>query len=303
MSKANRTDRKSPYHHITEKILTELRQGVAPWIKPWTAGPVKPHRNAITGHQYTGINALLTMMAAAANGYTDTRWLTKRQIIELGGGFKGQSPLWLTFCKPYQAKEQEGETDQGQRASEKRQRSSGMYLKAFMVWNAQQVTGIDLPEDEPVEAFTERLEGLEAFIAGTGATIRHGADRAAYNPTADVIVIPHPSAFDDASQYYATLLHELVHWSGSPKRLARDFSGRFGSQAYAFEELVAELGAAFLCAEYGVPGRLQHSEYIGAWVKVLESDEKAVVTAASRAQAAVSFLRGQDAPEDLAEAA
>lgn len=295
-SKSKSTDRKTAYHHITEGILADLRQGVASWVKPWAAGPVKPHRNAVSGHQYSGINALLTMMAAAANGFTESRWLTKRQINELGGDFRGQSPTWITFVKPFKGKDEEEQDG-------KRKSRGGMYLKAYMIWNAQQVSGIELPAEEPVPAFTERVEEIEAFIASVGATIRHGGNRAAYHPTGDVITMPHPGTFEDAGSYYATMFHELVHFTGAEQRLARDFSGRFGSEAYAFEELVAELGAAFLCAEFGVPGRLQHSEYIGHWIKVLEGDEKAIVTAASQAQAAANYLRELAAGEELPAAA
>lgn len=282
MSTTATAPKKTLYDHITDGILADLRKGVAPWVKPWQAGPVKGHRNFVSDRPYSGINVLLTWAAAGLNGWVDSRWLTPRQAMELGGSFKGEHTTWITFMKRIKRRD----------STDSDPDSDTFYLlKGYRILNVEQVQGVEFgPDGDPPPPFNERIHELEAFIAGTGADITHGGNKAALQRLADRIVLPHPGAFESAEAYYGTALHELIHWTGQPGRLDRQFGERFGDQAYAFEELVAEIGSAFLAAQWGLQARLQHAEYIGHWTKVLEGDHRAIVTAASKAQKAVDFL-------------
>lgn len=159
-------------------------------------------------------------------------------------------------------------------------------VKTFNVFNAEQIEGLS-----PFEPPSAEPTAVDALIAATGADIRHGGGRAFYSPAGDFIRMPRPADFKSAGDYHATLLHELVHWTGASERLDRELSGRFGDDAYAAEELIAELGAAFLCAELGVVGEYaDHASYIESWLKVLRADSRAIVTAASAARKAAQYL-------------
>ncbi len=180
--------------------------------------------------------------------------------------------------------------------------------RAYRVFNREQCDGLPEPKSAPKLAELsekERHEQAEQFMAATRADLRHGGGRAFYSPTLDYVQLPRFETFKDGASYYATGLHELAHWTGHTSRCARDFEGRFGSQAYAAEELVAELGAAFLCAELGIDGQLQHPEYVASWLKVLKGDKRAIFTAASKARQACNYLKGAagwEPEQDAAEA-
>lgn len=179
-------------------------------------------------------------------------------------------------------------------------------LKTFTVFNVAQIDGLDEPPLPPAEPQIEpnpHLQQVGKFIAATGADIRYGGDRACYVPSRDLICMPPLSAFRSPEQFRATELHELAHWSGASQRLDRDLSGRFGSQSYAAEELVAELTAAFLCAHLGVTGELRHAGYIDSWVTLLRGDRRAIFTAASKASQAADYLRAFSEQETGSEAA
>jgi antirestriction protein ArdC len=163
-------------------------------------------------------------------------------------------------------------------------------LRNYSVFNVDQIDG--LPE-QTVEVVPEpeRLANAESFIAATGADIRHGGNEALYLPSRDYVRMPHLKAFERASHYYATLLHECGHWTAHEKRLNRDLKNRFGTRAYAAEELIAELTAAFLCAHLEIEGELRHAGYIDDWIGLLKEDDRAVFTAASKASRAADYLR------------
>jgi antirestriction protein ArdC len=280
------------HEEVTGKIVAELEQGVAPWVKPWksgSAGPCLPV-NAATRRAYRGVNILTLWGAAAAGGYPLPRWLTFRQARELGGFIrKGERATPIVLVKQMTV----GESgDAAEEAGEDGTRQV-TFLRYFWVFNVAQADGLPaslraVPEPEPEG---ERHGRAEAFLAALGAEVRHGGDRACYVPSLDVVMLPPFAAFEGPGHYYATSLHEHAHWSGHPSRLDRDLSGRFGSRAYAAEELIAELTAAFLCAELGIEGRLRHAEYIGSWLELLRTDAKAVFTAASQASRAADWLR------------
>jgi len=271
------------YQSVTADIVADLEAGVAPWVKPWKAGKctgIMP-TNAITGRCYSGINVPILWHAADARGYATNGWLTFKQALDHGAHVrKGEKGTQVVFTKRLTVKE-EGDDDERQISM----------LRTFVVFNVAQVEG--LPELAPImEPSTGVLhERAETFIKATGAQFRMSGNSACYIPSLDLIEIPYQGLFEDQEEFYAVALHELTHWSGSDRRLKRDLTGRFGTRAYAAEELVAELGAAFLCAHLGIVGQLRHASYIASWISLLKADERAIFTAASKASVAADYLR------------
>ncbi|GMV27614.1 MAG: hypothetical protein AMXMBFR58_36450 [Phycisphaerae bacterium] len=290
---ATTADRRSVYQTVTDRIVAALERGVAPWVCPWDRSGGRP-QNGASGHVYRGINVVLTGMS----GYGDARWFTYRQAQRLGGqvrrGEKGTPVVFWQFVdrRAVADGEHEGEEQHSGRTSRV------PFAKTYVVFNAEQIEWTaDSPmaakaEAEPVavEAWQHAATGL---IAACGADIRHGGTRAYYSPTEDYIRLPEVSRFNAIADYHGTCLHELAHWTGHANRLGRNLTGRFGGEAYAAEELVAELAAAFMSADLGVPGKLQHEEYIGNWITLLGKDTKAIFTAARLAQDAADFLLGK----------
>jgi antirestriction protein ArdC len=271
----------SLHERITQKIVEELKGGTVPWVKPWNGNSgVGLPRNYVSNRPYSGINVLLVWLSALEHGFTDTRWLTANQIIELGGSFKGETATRILFAKSYT------------RAAGTADEETFFLHKAYNVFNGSQVSGIVLEAEESPPPFEARLEHAEAFIAAQGVPITHGGDRAFYSPAKDAINLPFPGSFTKPQDYYAVALHELAHASGHPRRLNRP-KGAKGSPEYATEELVAELTAAFLCAELGIPAALHHTSYIGTWVELLEADPKAIFSASREASRAAEFLSAQ----------
>jgi antirestriction protein ArdC len=291
------------YQNVTNRILIELETGTAPWVKPWSATPGKniPH-NAATGNAYSGCNVILLWMAQA--GYSSPRWLTYKQAQELGGNVRKGEKSPATVVKVLRLEDKKAETDEnGRRVF--------TALKAYAVFNVDQCDGLpaDILNPEPVKARhnDERDATIDEFIAASGCDFRPdvGGNRAYYSPSQDFIAMPAFAAFNSAALYYGVAFHELGHWTGHKSRLDRDdgMKGRFGDRAYAAEELVAELTAAFLCAEFDVDGKLQHAEYIKSWIELLRDDARAFFTAASKAQAAAQYLRDRALSEPVALAA
>ena len=182
-------------------------------------------------------------------------------------------------------------------------------LRSYVVFNAEQITWPEGSKHGLVEATSDsdgaddNYKHVEQIIGATGAEIDHQGTRAFYSPATDSITVPAKSRFDTPSAYYATALHEVAHWTGAESRLNRDLKGRFGSESYACEELIAELAAAFLSADLGVTGHLQHESYIASWIKVLKSDKRAIFTAARLAQEAADFILGRRAANGHVEPA
>lgn len=288
------------YSQVTDKILAGLENGTAPWVKPWSARAFKGGafaHNAVSKRQYSGVNVVLLWMAQDEGGFTANRWLTFKQAKEAGGNVrKGERGTMVVFVS-HMVREDE-KTGEEVRIP---------FLKKYTVFNVEQceglsetITGESLPM--PVNK-GDRAELADMFIAETGADFAEiGGDRAYYSPAQDHVRMPRFEQFKSADHFYATAFHELGHWTGHENRLHRDFSGRFGSRSYAAEELVAELTAAFLCAEFGFDGDLRHTSYIKNWISLLKADSRAFVTAASKAQQAADFLR-QTALEEEEKAA
>ena len=273
------------YDTITAQIVAELEKGAPPWIKPWKADGTADH-NHISGAAYRGINRLLLGMSSMGNGFTSPAWATYKQWQEKGVQVqKGSKGTAIVFFKPIGGKEN----------SETGAKEAGYcVIRGYTVFNATQ-TDLPVPAASVPDAAFNPVQACESFIAKTGASIAHGGDAAFYMPSMDRIQLPQKSAFDSEASYYATAFHELTHWTGSELRLDRNLSGRFGNPAYAFEELVAEMGAAFICATHGIQGELRHAGYIGNWLKACREDNKAIFKAASLAQKAADYLMAQDA--------
>lgn len=283
-------DRRDLYQEVTDKIVAELEKGAAPWVKPWASnGTGGPPRNGVTGRPYSGINFVLGSLGC----WGDARFYTFKQAHDFGGHVRaGEKGTMMVFFKPsagtYTAKEK---NDAGQEEDVTRRKPP--VLKHFYVWNRAQIEWENeeapvaapdgVPNDNPFHLAAE-------LFAASGARLHHGGDRAFYSLGTDAITMPPQGAFVDAGAYYATLLHELTHWTGHQSRCARTFGTRFGDNAYAVEELVAELGSAMLCGLTAVNGKLQHTEYLASWLKVLKADKYAIFTASREAQKAAEFV-------------
>jgi antirestriction protein ArdC len=290
---ASQSVRRDLYQHVTNRILEDLERGIRPWLKPWSApnvgGSILPRRH--NGIPYQGVNVLLLWSEAMARGYTATTWMTFRQALELGAHVrKGETGTLVVFADRI-TRAENGEN------GESVERSIP-YLKSYTVFNVEQIEGLPaqyLPQPPAPTSVETRLAQADGFIAATRATIRVGGDQAFYAPAFDVIQLPPLPAFRDSESYYSTVLHELTHWTGHQSRCARELNGhRFGSESYAFEELVAELGSAFLCAELGITPEVRddHAAYLASWLSDLKQDKRAIFAAASQAQRAADYLRG-----------
>ena len=267
------------YQEVTDKIIKELESGAQAWHKTWTLSGAPA--NVSSGKAYRGMNTLILALAQSASGFQSNIWGTYQQLKDKGYQVqKGQKSTAIVFYKPVAGKV-DPDTEE----------VSGGYavLKTYNVFNLAQT-------DAPLTAITpapfDALENCELTIKETGAAIQHGGDRACYIPSVDLIQLPQKADFDAPAHYYATAFHELAHWTGAKHRLNRDFSGRFGNPAYAFEELVAELSAAYLCAAHGVQGELRHAGYIENWLQCLRDDNRAIFKAAALAQKAADYVQG-----------
>lgn len=281
---------KDIYIEVTNRIITALEGGTPPWICPWRDGTVLPS-NLATGKPYRGINVLMLSIEADLRCYPDSRWVTLRQANELGAKVrKGEHGTSIVFWKIREAEDVDADT------AEETRRVIPM-LRNYTVFNTAQLEF--LPEKfelRPSPAVWQPLGEAEQLLHETGAVIRHGGNRAFYSPSEDLIQLPPEAWFDQPDNYYAVALHETVHWTGHPRRLNRVLGRRHGIEAYAYEELVAEMGAAFLCAHVGIPARLEHASYIDSWLDSLRRDKRLIFTAAGAAQKAVDYVLGETLP-------
>ena len=270
------------YNKITSQITELMQQHGSDWTRPWTSTVGGPS-NALTGDHYKGINTLLLNLEAYGKGYSQPYWATFKQWRMKGGSVrKGQRGTLCVFYKPIVI-EQPNESIR-----------TVPVMKHFFLFNADQVDGIEIPKtDEPV-TIQDRNHAVDGLLNGTGAIIHETGSRAYYSPSKDHICIPPLSAFSSSEMFYSTLLHELSHWSGHPTRLNREegMQSRFGSSAYAMEELVAELASAFLSIQLKVSHepRKDHAQYLNSWLQVLDQDPKAFSSAASKAQRVADYL-------------
>ncbi|HUD51203.1 MULTISPECIES: ArdC family protein [Alphaproteobacteria] len=278
------------YADVTAKIVAELEAGRVPWVQPWDeakAGLGLP-RNAATGNAYSGINILILWSAVIERGFAAQNWLTFRQALSLGGHVrKGEKGVALVYADRFTPK-----AERERAAAEGEEARSVPFLKRFTVFNVAQCDGLpgELLAPPAILPECETVPAAEALIAATGAAFHVGGAMALYVPSLDRIEVPPQTAFHEPVNYYRTCFHELGHWAGHPSRLARDLSGRFGSRAYAAEELVAEMASAFVCAALGIVPTVRHADYIASWLDLLRDDERAIFRAASLASKAADFL-------------
>jgi antirestriction protein ArdC len=306
MSKSlNTNPRADFYQRVADKIIRDLEQGTRSWIKPWTtstehAAAARPLRH--DGTPYRGVNVLILWSEAIEHGYTSATWMTYRQAQALGAQVrKGEHGATVVYAKTIERAE--GDSDTGKETVERIP-----LLRAYTVFNTEQIEGLPTQlgvRPKVIEPTSSKIDRADAFIAATKATIVHKGNRACYFPSADRIEMPPYRQFIDtptssaAEGYYATLLHELIHWTSPKHRCDRDIGKRFGDNAYAREELVAEIGAALLCADLGIAlePRPDHAAYLASWLTVLKSDKRAIFAAAAMAQKAVDWLTTKSHPD------
>ena len=267
------------YQEVTNSIIEQLEKGAAPWIKPWSADSTAD-KNIVSQKPYAGINRLILGMSAMSQSFNTPVWGSFKQWQALGASVrKGEKGTKIIFYSPV-TKENKATGDS----------ETYNLIKAYFVFNASQVDGIEItPVSAPDTPFDSIYEA-EQRIAKTGAVISHGGDAAFYSPSHDKIQLPNKATFQDAGSYYATAFHELTHWTSAKTRLDRTLGTKFGNPEYAFEELVAEMGAAFLCQDYRIKGELRHAGYIQHWLKACRSDDKAIFKASALAQKAANYI-------------
>jgi antirestriction protein ArdC len=287
---------KDIHRDITEKIVAAIEKGAGTCTMPWHRALKGRPENARTGSLYRGVNVLALWVDSIERGYPSLHFASYRQWLELGAQVrKGERGSQILFYKKLET-EEEGEEDKPTRR---------FVIRGSTVFNAAQVDGWTPPE-VPQQSKVQRLQHVEQLVAKTKATIREGRYQiACYDSALDVIDMPARGAFTGTKtstpteSFYAVLCHELTHWSGHKDRMARDMKNRFGDAGYAMEELVAELGAAFLCADLGLASepRLDHAAYIADWLKALRRDPKALTVAAGKASAAAEYITAFGAQE------
>jgi len=299
--------RRDIHQQVTDTIIQQLQAGAIPWHQPWVTfkkddpgAPIPfqiPH-NFTTGNKYRGINIVLLWTAAVNNGFYTSEWASYKQWLErkeqVKGGEKGTMIVYYDTFE----KEVDGEIEKIP------------FIKSSFVFNRSQLASFQ-PEAQPtpriIKPAFERIAHVEEFVANTKAIIQHQKPEAYYSRTLDLINMPRPELFippvtrTAKEAYYSTLMHELTHWSGSPQRLNRTKGKRFGDQNYAAEELVAELGAAFMSAELEIEPTIKgdHASYIESWLSVLKKDKHCIFTAASEASKAVDYLQGLQPQQTL----
>jgi len=294
MSRKEEKPRVDIYARITERIVADLEKGVRPWVQPWSTSNLsgrvsRPLRH--NGQPYTGLNVLLLWSEGMARGFSSVMWMTLRQANELGAHVrKGESGTTVVYASRFTKTETDATGGEVERDIP--------FLKAYTVFNCDQIEG--LPHQyhsrpEPVGDPVERIAHVDRFFANTGAVIRHGGSQAFYQPSSDIIQMPNFEAFRDAPSYYAVLGHETVHWVGASHRLNRDLSRYHKDRTErAREELCADIGACFVCADLGIVPELEprpdHASYVASWLKLLDGDRRAIFQAAAHAQRAVAYL-------------
>jgi antirestriction protein ArdC len=293
---ANTNNRVDVYTRVTEQIVKAIEQGVGKWEMPWHSPEVsfKYPVNVATGKRYRGVNVVSLWASSYLAGYPEAVWGTFKQWSDLGHHvLKGEKSSIGVFWKQIDITDQPEDADEGED-----QVSGRIWMaRAFPLFNAAQIDGYVAPE-QPETPHQERIQRAEEFFSSLGADIRHGGGKAYYRPSTDHIQMPPFEVFADPIAYYSTLSHEATHWTAHASRLDRDLAGRFGSDSYAAEELIAELGAAFLAAdlELAPDPRPENAAYIQSWLKVLKEDNHAIFTASSHAQRAADFMHGLQAP-------
>lgn len=302
MKAQTKTSTPDIYSRVTDKIIADLEQGVRPWVKPWKGGNTEGRITLPVRHNgipYQGINILLLWGEQLDKGFQSNRWMTFKQAQALSANVrKGEHGSLVVYANKVTKSETDDKGDEIEREIP--------FMKGYTVFNVDQIENLPAEyrtEPESVETEPhELIEHAQVFFANTGAVIRHGGNRAYYAPLQDIVQLPIPEAFNTAESYASVKAHELTHWTSHKTRLDRQLGKRFGDDAYAAEELIAEMGAAFVCAQLGLTPEVRedHAAYLDHWLKVLKGDKKAIFSAASQAQKACEFLfslQGEEAQQ------
>jgi antirestriction protein ArdC len=285
-----KSERIDIHQHITDQIIAAIENGAGEFKLPWyrSAGNIIHPVNIASKNAYRGVNILTLWATADDKGYSSGTWGTYKQWAEAGAQVKkGEKAAYIVFYKEITVASDDSD-----------EAEIRFFARATPVFAAEQVDGFEAPVSETPVTVVSPIEQAETFVARIGATVHHGGNRAFYRPSTDSIQLPPREAFigsptsPPAEAYASTKLHELIHWTSAEARCNRQFGKRFGDDAYAMEELVAELGAAFLCADLGITDepRADHAQYLDSWLQVLKADKKAIFTASSKASEAVAFL-------------
>jgi antirestriction protein ArdC len=291
--------RKDMYQEVTALIIEALENDVRPWVQPWGDAPALSMPLRHNGEAYNGINVLILWSIAQKKGFSNPYWMTYRQAQELGGQVrKGEKAAPVFYAGKLKLNE-DGSKDNDPAEDDADGRIIH-YMKSYAVFNAAQIDGLPdryAPAPLPVIAQEDmqRIPEADLFLTRTGADIRNGESRAYFDILADYIALPDFAAFKSVHGFYSTAFHELAHWSGHKSRLDRiEKADSRRSKEYAFEELIAEISAAFLCADHGIATDFegQHVAYIQSWIQLLKDDKKAIFRAASMAQKAADYLHG-----------
>jgi antirestriction protein ArdC len=308
MRRKEEGERADLYARITDRIVADLEQGVRPWMKPWSAANTtgritRPRRH--NGEPYSGLNVLLLWSESTARGYGSPTWMTFKQALQLEGAVrKGETGTTVIYASRFTNSESDGQGGEIERDIP--------FLKSYTVFNVAQIDG--LPDHyhhapQPLLSPVERIGHADEFFRNTGAIIRHGGNQAFYSPGSDIIQMPPFESFRDPAAYVGTLSHESCHWTAHPARVGRDLS-RYAKDKTerAREELVAELGSCFLCADLGIVPELEprpdHASYLALWLSLLANDKRAIFQAAAHAQRAVNYLHSlQPIADEQREAA
>ncbi|WP_342251250.1 ArdC family protein [Sphingomonas sp. OTU376] len=278
------------YQQITGRIIADLEAGRVPWVQPWSGAgaTIGMPYNGFSDRRYSGINILTLWNATVRHGFTSHAFLTFRQAVALGGSVRrGEQGIGILYTRRFAPGAERSRTGE-----EGRSRGAIPFLKWFTVFAVDQCEGLPpslVVPAPPVPAGLIRPQA-EALIAATGADFRIGGPSAYYSPSGDFVAVPRPDDFHDPVNWHRTAFHELSHWAGHRSRLDRDQTGAFGSVAYGKEELIAEMGAAFVCAALGIVPTVRHADYIGSWLEILRADNRAILRVASAASRAADYL-------------
>jgi len=277
------------FAEITNQLITAIETGAAgDWRMPWHTLADAGTPISVDGRRYRGSNSVWLPMVAAVRGWNSGVWATYRGWQRHGAQVRrGERATEVVLWKQTRPDSDEATGNEQQRPR--------MFARAYAVFAAEQVDGateIVARRQQTNRDTPERIDAADAFFAAVGARVIEGGNLAFYQPATDEIHVPTLGQFDQAAQFYATLAHEHAHWTGHPSRLDRDISGRFGGDSYAAEELIAELAAAMWCAQHRISAvtRPDHAAYLAGWLRILHTDIRALVTASSKAQAAVDHL-------------
>lgn len=285
--------RKDLYQEVTDTIVAQLEKGVVPWQKPWQSDKEDYSfcipKNISSGHDYRGINIVLLWAAAQKKEFKSNEWATYKQWKFQDEAIRKDEKGSLIVYYDTFEKEVEGEV------------KKIPFLKHSIVFNKEQLVSFNPTDKQKVgvrKPLIDRIDSVEDFVFKTGVSLDHNGERACYNRLTDKISMPDQGLFIDTENcsategYYSTLLHELTHWTGHPNRINRNLGKKFGDKDYAVEELVAELGAAFMCTEFDIarPQHENHAAYIGSWLKTMKENKHAIFAAAGEASKASEYL-------------